>query len=127
MLSSVSKDTMDHYALRCQHHIYIYIERERESLLREYWPPCKLGARELGPVRITLAQALLSEAQGELEKLRAREQEASTQLHKLQSRACKQSHTCFGPTHRLHSSSFLGLAYMILNMNPKRNYYGASR
>ena len=30
-------------------------------------------------------------------------------------------------THRLHSSSFLGLLYRILNMNPKRNYNGAYR
>ena len=30
-----------------------------------------------------------------------------------------------GPTHRPHSSSFLGLPYRILHMNPKRNYYGA--
>ena len=29
-------------------------------------------------------------------------------------------------THRLHSSSFLGLPYRILNMNPKKEYYGAS-
>ena len=30
-------------------------------------------------------------------------------------------------THRLHSSSFLGLPYTNLNMDPKRNYYGAHR
>ena len=30
-----------------------------------------------------------------------------------------------GRTLRPHSSSFLGLPYRILNMNPKRNYYGA--
>ena len=28
-------------------------------------------------------------------------------------------------THGLHSSSFMGLPYRILNMNPKRNYHGA--
>ena len=28
-------------------------------------------------------------------------------------------------TQRPQSSSFLGLPYRILNMNPKRNYYGA--
>ena len=33
-----------------------------------------------------------------------------------------------GFTHRLlHGSSFLGLPYRILNMIPKRNYYGASK
>ena len=30
-------------------------------------------------------------------------------------------------THRLHSSSFLGFPYRILNMNSKRSYDGASR
>ena len=30
-----------------------------------------------------------------------------------------------GFTHRPRSSSFLGLLYRVLNMNPERNYYGA--
>ena len=30
-------------------------------------------------------------------------------------------------THRLHSSPFMGLPYRVLNMSPKKEYYGASR